>query len=242
MSVPAHLAAAFSALDSTEHHDALLERGRCGQCAELAPRVAILRARTCAHCGGALRIRGSRSVLERLEARGRGVRVAAAVAVGIGHAVAGLVPMLASIVTALALLAANLFVVRAGLSWLPFARRLWTRLTLKLLFAALVCVSLVANVVVAPLFGFGSLVLGLLGTATFVVYLEAASALLRKRLELQARGAPVTLGEWGLPAGMLTGLGAATFVLVALPLYALERLASADWPSASEITRAVLED
>jgi hypothetical protein len=223
------------------HHDALLDQGRCGTCAELVDKVDVLRARACRTCGALLRPHGGASISARIEERSRGWRIGAAIGVGVANAIAAIVPMVSSLVTAAALLAANVFVLRAALAWLPFGRRLALRVSLKLLFAALVCFSLVLNVIVAPFFGVGSLVLGGWGVAAFVVYVEAGNALARRRIEREARGEGMSFGEWAIPSVLVVALTGLSAAIVALPLYAIDRLASAEIPSPGAITRAILE-
>jgi peptidoglycan biosynthesis protein MviN/MurJ (putative lipid II flippase) len=154
---------------------------------------------------------------------------------------AGAVPLLQVVVQLLALYILHIVVLRRSLNWLPAGRRILTRISIKLLGAAVATTALLINVAIAPLVGISALILGALGPLLTAVYVEVGLVILRRRLRWEARGESIRTGEWALPVGLLVALLVAVGGTVALVVGALHVLSAAEVPAVSEISQSLLE-
>jgi hypothetical protein len=154
--------------------------------------------------------------------------------------VSGVVPLLQSAVLALGLLVLHVFLVRNSLGWLLPARRVATRFTIKLVGALLTAVAFVANVAVVPLVGVSSVLLGVLGLVSAVVYVETALWLIRRRVAWEAEGRPLQKREWMLPAGLGGGLVCGVAGSIGAAVGSLHVLANADLPAVSTLAEWML--
>jgi hypothetical protein len=222
------------------HQNALLSHGRCGRCAERVPRASIVRRDDCPHCESALRWTGG-TVLDELEARAARWRILGYVLVGIASFAAGAIPLLQVAVQLGALLVLHVVVLRRSLLWLPPARRVLARLTIKMFGAMLATIALLINVAVAPLLGISAFVLAAVGPLLTAAYVEGGLVILRQRLRWEAEDKPLRAIEWGLPVVFLGAMFLAVAATAGVVIGTLHVLASADIPSVSEFSTMLLE-
>lgn len=229
----------MSALDA--HHDALLLRGRCGQCAEPVRRHRLLRQLDCGHCGAALVVRGAFDLPERLQHGRWRWRLIGYGLVGAASFFVGTIPLLQSALQVGALLVLHVVLLRRPLLWLTPARRLAARTTIKLVAALIGATSVLVNVAVAPLPIVSNAVLAGLGFALTAVYVECSLTVIRRRLRWEADRRPLSFSEWGLPVALVTALMVSTLGVVGMAAGSLHLLASADIPTVSELAARLLE-
>ena len=177
-----------------EHKQRLLQRRRCPACAERAPARRILRGLPCAHCGETMRVSGSEDrAAEVLAAISHGwetARKQVYAAVLLANFLSGWVPLLASVVTAGAMLAANVLLIRRPLRWLPPVQRAATRFGSRLWLVVLLMGSFVLHTLAAPLiaaWGLGAVASGVVGTISTYLYVEGSLWLIRRAVAHAAR-------------------------------------------------------
>lgn len=199
-----------------EHQTALLLDRRCATCAErLSPRelwstspCPFCRQRVFAH--GAL---DAEHLVAGVTERWERWRVRVYVLVGLSCLLGSVVPLLAPLIYALAMIVASLFLVRGPLRWLSPARRLSTRLSLKVLLAGLTVVNLVLSVAIFPLVGVAQLTTALLSVGLAVGYVEAALRLTSRALRREGARESLHPLEW-LPPALALGAMCAFVVTV----------------------------
>jgi len=139
------------------------------------------------------------------------------------------------------MLVLHVILLRRPLYWLTPVRRLAARTTIKMLGALLGSVGLLVNVIMAPLPGVSSLVLGGVGFAFTAAYVEGGLTIIRRRVQWEAEGRPLQVVEWGLPVAMVTSLLLSTAAVVGVVAGSLHLLVSADIPTVSELAKRLLE-
>lgn len=212
------------------HQIELRLAGRCPHCAEEVPRLAQLRGKPCPHCKqlapGHPR-QASSELIEALRKRWARWRFVAYPLLAFATGIAGLVPLLATPARILGLIVIHVAFVRRPLSWLPFKRRLASKLTLRLLLAALGITGMLVDAVVAPLPLVNGIVSGIVSVAAAVVYAEVALRFAIGRMQREAETSELSWWEWLLPTSLLGALVGITF-LMALAIAGLFSLLTAD--------------
>jgi hypothetical protein len=226
---------------AARHHDRLLRAGRCGQCAEPAPRPDLLRGRPCGRCGAALQARGGADLLVQLETARWFWRVVGYGMVAAASFVAGMAPLAQVVVQALGIAVLHVLLLRRGLAWLPRMRRMMARFSLKLLGSALTVCALLVNILVIPLLGVSGLVLAGVGLLFTAIYVEAGLLLLRRRHRWEQQGLPLKRREWVLPAGLLGATLVGALGGIGAVAGSLHLLSAADIPRVSDVARWLLE-
>ena len=227
-------------MDLLDHQNDLLASGRCGRCAERVSRSSIVRVGECPHCSSELTYSGG-DVLENLETRRLRWRLFGYVLVGAGSFVAGAIPLLQVVVQIVALFVLHVVVLRRSLKWLSPGRRVLTRISIKMLGAALAATALLINVAIAPLVGVSAFILGAVGPLLTAAYVEGGLAILRRRLEWESQDEPLHFSEWGLPAGFMIALLGVIGGTIAAALGTLHLLSTMDVPTISELSKSLLE-
>ncbi|MEN0067847.1 MAG: hypothetical protein AAGA48_37305 [Myxococcota bacterium] len=178
-----------------EHKQRLLSRRRCPHCAEPASARRILQGLPCGKCGAPLEVPGTEDraaeVLAAIRAGWKTSRYAVYVAVLLATFLSGWVPLLASIVTAGAMITANLTLLRRPLRWLSPVQRAITRLGSRLWFVMLLLTSMVLNTLAAPLiaaWGLGAAASGLIGAVSTYLYVEGSLWLIERAVTRAATG------------------------------------------------------
>jgi len=208
---------------SSTHQRRLVERRRCPHCAEFQPSVTWMAGGRCGRCGESLTLLASEDhaavVLARLSRDARTTRVVAYGGVAVANLVIGWMPILGTLVTAVGMVIANLWLVRRPTTWLPVQHRMLVRLLVRAWFVVMLAVSVEANLIAAPLIA----VLGLgiavsTGSAVLVtlLYVEGALWLVRRRVH---RAVARPHGDWGwllVPVGL--GLVAVVAFLFGIPI------------------------
>lgn len=149
----------------------------------------------------------------------RSRRVAGYVAVGVAAAVAGWVPLLATLTTLVALLVMRRAITRGAGGWLSPKRRATTKLLLRqwLVIAAFSMLLLDELATLLPIPGWPVRVVSAVGAAA--LYVEVSLVILRDRLRRDQHSPHLQLGEWLLPAlATLLMLGAALAAAATLVL------------------------
>ncbi|MBX2800240.1 MAG: hypothetical protein KTR31_21350 [Myxococcales bacterium] len=163
------------------HKRRLLQRRRCPHCAERAGPGDVLYGQACRSCGRPLRLEGTEDhLMELLTAIRQGWarrRLLVYGAVLGATFIAGWIPFLSAVATAVAMLLANLLLVRRPLMWLPLAQRFVTRFAVRawllfLLVCTVVLNTLAATALFAP--GVGPAVSAVTGLASTFLYIEGA--------------------------------------------------------------------
>ena len=91
--------------------------------------------------------------------------------------VAGWIPWLAGVVTAVALIVANIVLVRRPMQWLPPFRRTFSRLVVRVWMLLLIVATFTMNTLAAPLIaavGFGAVISAITGLVATFLYIEGA--------------------------------------------------------------------
>ena len=147
----------------------------------------IVQGAACPKCAGPLSIDGSedhaRDVLGTIREGWQRTRIPVYGAVLVATFIAGWIPLLGTLVTAVAMVAANLWLIRRPLRWLPTGRRILTRLFVRLWLLFLVLWALLLNVVAIPLIaamGIGAALTAAVGVATTFLYVEGALMLVEQ--------------------------------------------------------------
>lgn len=211
------------------HQMDLLAAGRCGRCAERVSHPAIVREAACAHCGSPLRFNGS-DILKTLDVRQRSWRLRGYALVAVASFFAGALPLVQIFVQLAAIFILHVIVLRRGLIWLPPARRILARISIKLLGAAVATCALLLNVLTVPMVGLSAVILGAVGPLLTALYVEGGLAILRKRWRLEAERQRLRRAEWLLPLAALLVLFAALAASVAVVLGAAYLLQNAQMP------------
>jgi hypothetical protein len=228
--------------DVHAHHNALLMRRRCGWCAEPVPLRALLRGKSCPRCDADLRRLGSADGLtDALVGRWWGLRLVGYGLVATASFVSGTVPMLQTVVLAAGLLVLHVLLIRSALGWLPPARRITGRFTIKLVGALLTAIAFVVNVAVAPLLGVSSLILAAVGFLLSVAYVESALWLIRRRVAWETASLPLQVREWLLPAGLTGALLLVVGGSIGVAVGGLHLLATTDLPGISTLAEWMLD-
>lgn len=180
-----------------EHKQLLLSRRRCPHCAELVPASRILRGVACPRCDAPLQLWGAEDraaqVLDAIRAGWRSARYAVYAAVLMASFLSGWIPLLASLVTAGAMLTANLMLLRRPLRWLPPVQRAVTRFASRLWFVMLVLGSMAVNTLAAPLiaaWGIGAVASGITGAVSTWLYVEGSLWLIERGVARAAEERP----------------------------------------------------
>lgn len=174
------------------HRQRLLQRRRCPHCAERVTARAILAGSDCPSCGGPLRLSGTEQhatqVLGAIRAGWSRSRILVYAGVLVATFLAGWVPWLGTAVTAVAMVLANILLIRRPLQWLRPGRRMVTRLVLRVWLFALVLVSFLLNTLAAgliPALGAGAVLSGIVGLVTTVLYVEGSLMAVERGIRAQ---------------------------------------------------------
>lgn len=189
---------------SAAHQNELLTRQRCTRCAEPIPALLALRGGHCPHCESELVWRVDHAATLAAAWRGRAMALYALLAMG--SLVAANIPLLESAIFMGALFFAHFGILRPGLRWLSGGRRIFARISLKLLAALIASFNLVLDVLLAPVVLLRSVILALVSVLGLLLYLELSMLILRRRIEWDQEGRPLGPVEWGVPASILGGL------------------------------------
>lgn len=211
----------------------LLLRGRCPRCAERVSPKLLLQEGDCPHCGSALR--GPADLRAQIAGRQLSLRLAGYGLIAVASFMTGWIPLVQSGVHLLALVILHVLVIHRSLGWLTRKRRSLTRLTLKIYGALIAIAGFLLNLALAPFVGVAPFVLAFLGPAMTAAYVEVSIWLVRRRLDRQAEGRPIAVGEWALPVVLLLALVGASLALVATIYTILSFVASLETPGAAEI-------
>lgn len=140
------------------------------------------------------------------------------VAVGVAAAIAGWVPLLATLTTLIAMIAMRRTITRGASAWLSPKRRATTKLLLRqwLVLSALGMLVLDEVATLLPIPGWPVRIVSAVCAAA--VYVEVSLVILRNRLARDQRSAELQIGEWLLPAlatvaVLLAALGAAAMLV-----------------------------
>lgn len=225
---------------SFTHQNALLERQRCGRCAEPIPALLALRGGSCPHCESAVMWRFDADPTAAIAASWRWRATALYALLAVGSMLASTIPLLESAIFVGALFFAHFGILRPGLRWLSGGRRIFARISLKLLAALIAASNLVLDVLFAPLVLFRAVILAVVSVVGLMLYLELSMAILRRRIVWDHEGRPLSPVEWGVPALMLGGLvgvvGGGSLAVVGV----LHWMANAEIPQVSSFAAFLL--
>lgn len=225
-----------------EHHNALLMQHRCAWCAERVPLRALLRGHDCPHCGESLQRIGSQiDMSTALAGTWWGRRLLGYSLVAAASFLSGTIPMLQALVFAAGLLTLHVFLIRRALGWLPPARRISGRFTIKLLGAMLTAVTFVINVAVSPLLGVSAVVLAFTGLLLSVAYVESALWLIRRRVRWECEQRPLQPREWMVPAGLILALLFVVLGSLGTVMGSLHMIATLELPGVSALAEWMLD-
>jgi hypothetical protein len=227
-------------MELARHYNDLLASGRCARCAERVSRALVLRAAECPECGSDLDFHGG-DVLAELDERRAVWRGFGYLLVAAASFFAGAIPLMQVGVQIAAIFVLHVVVLRRGLLWLSPARRVFARISMKMLGAVIAAMALLVNVAVAPFLGVSAAVLGLVGPVLTALYVEGGLFILRRRLRWEAAGEGLKVVEWGMPVVFLLGLAGLVAATVGAVMGSLHLLATADVPTVSEFAKMFLE-
>lgn len=186
----------------TEHSNALLQRHRCGFCAEAVSAVAIIRQDDCQVCGSSLawQVGGDageqENVLEALRAKWKLRKWVILITIGVISFFAGQVPLLQSICLVLALMAIHLLLIRKPLQWLPTGRKIFAKMDIKLIGVMLTVFNLIINVLVMPFVFVNGLVLAILSVLNTFLFVHFATKIIETRLQWELNKTAFGMQDW----------------------------------------------
>lgn len=189
------------------HRAVLLAQRRCPACAEHRPARALLRGEACPHCEASglvshlsleRRIELALGSLRRKRLVGYFLTAAAA-------AVGGIVPLVATLTTVLAMLLMRRALFHDATAWLSPSRRVATKPFLRQWLVLSTLIMLVADqaATLLPVPGWPLRVLSAVGTVA--LYVEVSLRIVENRLRRDQSSPQLQAGEWLLP--LLTTLG-----------------------------------
>lgn len=183
----------------SEHSNVLLQRHRCGFCAEAVSAVAIMRQDDCTFCGSSLAWNssaGSGNVLEALRSKWRIRKWMIMITIAIVSFFAGQIPLLQSLCLALALVAIHLLLIRKPLQWLPTGRKVFAKMDIKLIGVMLTVCNLVINVLVMPFVFVNGLVLAILSILNTFIFVHFSTKIIETRLQWELNKTPFGMQDW----------------------------------------------
>ena len=182
-----------------EHSNILLQRHRCGLCAEQVSAIAILRQENCTHCNAPLlwqQDREHENILEALKSKWRVTKWIILGTVAVLSFFSGQIPFLQSILLACALVLIHLLVIRKPLQWLPTGRRIFAKMDIKLLGICLALGNLIINVLVIPFVVINGLILAVLGVLNTFLFVHFSSKIIQTRLQWELEKRPFGIHDW----------------------------------------------
>ena len=205
------------------HRNALLEKHRCGYCAEAVPAVDILRKKKCMHCDQVLLWvpqAQDGSLYEHLKSKWSGRRWFVLIVVFISSLFFGQIPMLQSIIMVLALIFVHLFLIRKALNWFSLSRRIPAKITIQLLASLIAVTNLILNALVALIPILGGVFLSIMSIANLLIFIHGSLYIIRKRLTWEENNIGVGLRDWLIP-GLFFSLIAGFFLCVGASFYVI---------------------
>jgi hypothetical protein len=209
------------------HRTALLSRRRCPSCAEHRPARELLAGEPCPHCGSP-NLSASLPAERRIALALGSVRKRRFIGyalVGAAAAIAGLVPLLATVTTVVAMILLRRAILRGASNWLSPKRRATTKLLLRqwLVIAALIMLVVDEVATVLPFPGWPIRI----GSAVVAaaIYVEVALIILRDRIRQDQRSPDLQIWEWLAPVVAATVMVGAAAGAAALFVGAYEVIA-----------------
>lgn len=193
-------------LAQVTHRNVLLQRHRCGVCAEATTAVQILREEPCAFCGHPLkwsRSDDAASLSEKLHATWNGRRWVVVGAVLVLSVLGGQIPMLQSLLMVATLIFLHVWLIRRPLKWFPPGRRLCAALNVKILLVVISMFILFVNVLIWPFACANGIVLAGLGVLGVLLHVQGAFFILERRLRWEVEGRPFGIHDWLVPVFLL---------------------------------------
>ncbi len=182
-----------------EHRQHLLSRRRCPYCAEPVRARQVLRGEPCGQCGEPLVLAGTEDraaeVLATIRSSWRSSRYAVYTAVIAATFLSGWIPLLASLVTAAAMVTANFTLLRRPLRWLPPLQRAATKFASRSWLVLLLVAATVVNTFAAPLiaaWGLGAFASAAVGAVSTWLYIEGSLWLIETAIGQAAGAGEVT--------------------------------------------------
>lgn len=178
------------------HKQQLIRLRRCPRCAEQVPASSLLKAEPCPRCANALRLDDADHVAQlvhTLRTDWREQRNVVFVAVAVAFFFAGMIPLLPGLVSAVALIAINVRLIRQPTRWLPSGVRTTVRLLIGLWMVALTTVSMLFSLVSSMLvflLGIGAVLSSAAGVLVTMAYAEGALWLVERSIAWSAEMSP----------------------------------------------------
>jgi hypothetical protein len=226
-----------------EHRQRLLQRRRCGWCAEHVPARLVLEGGSCPHCETSLYPQqdlDAEAVIEALRKRWNRWKWPVWGLITLGTFVGAFIPLVSAPILFVGLVGLHLGLVRKPLQWLSTGRRFSSRFLLRLILAFLSFLNLVVSALAWVVPVLGPLLAALCSVLSAVFYTELALRLITNRLRRETVKTSMDTWEWMLPAGILGGLVVSALSLVGLTAGALYGLLWMDIPGVSDIAAFLL--
>ncbi len=222
-----------SSADLAAHQQALLLGRRCASCAEHVAARTLIDKTSCPHCGKVSRWQRLDDVEARVDAilqpwRRRRYWIYGLTAAG--SFLTGSLPVVATVVTIIALVVMRHTVLRAPMVWLGPRRRVVTRLWLRLWLVIVALSALVLNELLTLLPIANMFIKAIVSVAAAAGYLELGLAYSRNRIRREQRGPELDWWEWALPAAMLALILIGCVAVIAVGIFVFAALgATFDW-------------
>ena len=197
------------------HSNILLQRHRCGACAEATTAVSILREEPCTFCGRTLRwsrADDAATLGDKLRLTWNQRRWWVVSAVLLLSFLGGQVPMLQSLLMVGAMIFLHVWLIRKPLKWFPPARRLCAALNVKILLVSIAMFILFVNVLIWPFACANGLVLAVLGVGGVLLHVQGGFMIVERRLKWEVAGRPFGIHDWLVPVFLLAVLLGVTLV------------------------------
>jgi len=182
-----------------EHSNILLQKHRCGRCAEAVSAVAIMRQEDCSFCGSSLAWQSGNqqvNVLNALKKKWRVRKWLIFILIASLSFFAGQVPLLQSVFLVLSLMAVHLLLIRKPLQWLPTGRKVFAKMDIKLIGILIAVFNLIINVLVMPFILVNGVVLAVLGILNTFLFVHFSTKVIESRLKWEVEKRPFGAHDW----------------------------------------------
>ena len=192
-----------------EHSNLLLQKHRCGFCAEQVSSINIMREDNCAFCGRALTWHGSgesSNLFETLQEKWKKQKLIILTMVGFTSLFSGQIPMLQSLIMIIGVVSIHVLLIRKPLKWLPTGRRVCAKMNIKLIGSMIAVFNLFVNVLIWPFACVNGLALSVLGIFNTLIFVQLSMKTIQTRLTWEQERKPFGIHDWFGPVLVLSFL------------------------------------
>jgi hypothetical protein len=202
-------------MNYSTHSNILLQRHRCGYCAEQVTAIQIMRQENCQSCNKEIEWQGTEegsNLFETLEKKWKKQKWVILALIGVVSLFSGQIPMLQSLIMIIGFIAIHIVLIRKPLQWFSTQRRVFAKLNIKLIGALISVVNLLINVLIFPFACVNGFVLSILGVLNTFIFVHFSMNIIKKRLSWETNHRPFGAHDWLGPVLVISSLFFVTFV------------------------------